>query len=65
MTDAWLRGWKMIAEYLSCSIRTAKRYHWEYGMPIRRAPRNTPIGLKGEIDEWLTRGDNKRRKRSE
>ena len=57
----WLRGWKEIAAYISSSVRTAKRYHYEYGMPIRRGPRNMPIALSPELDAWLIIADEKKR----
>jgi hypothetical protein len=57
MNDGWLYGWKMISGYLNCSIRTAKRYHWHFKMPVRRGPRNQPIALKGEVDQWLIEFD--------
>jgi len=52
----------MISAYLSCSIKTAKRYHKRWGMPIRRAPGNMPIALKDELNEWLTLADEKKKR---
>ncbi|HET7186483.1 MAG TPA: hypothetical protein VFI82_17510 [Terriglobales bacterium] len=50
-----LHGWKEIANYLRCGVRTVQR--WErFGCPIRRPagrPRSTVIASSEEIDQWL------------
>ena len=49
----WLTGWKAIANYIDTSVKTAKKYHKKYGMPVRRGPTNKPIALQEELDQWL------------
>jgi len=44
--DGWIVGWQKIAAYIGKTVKTAKRYHKLYGMPARRDPGNTAIGLK-------------------
>lgn len=56
MTDAWLTGWKEIATYIGCSIRTAKRYHYDHNMPVHRKL-GKPRATKIQLDEWLQRVD--------
>ena len=53
MIDGWLTGWKRIAAYIDKSIKTAKRYHKNYHMPIHRGPGNIPHGLPLELDIWI------------
>ena len=53
-----LDGWKQIADYLNCHVRTAQRWEKERGLPIHRhlhAQLGTVFALKSEIDGWLTR----------
>jgi hypothetical protein len=53
-----LNGWKEIADYLHCGVRTVQRWE-ETGLPIRRentkGGRKGVIALRGEIDAWLRR----------
>lgn len=53
-----LTGWKEIANYLRCGVRTAQR--WEkYGLPvIRRLPGDrAPVHAESsELDTWLRNG---------
>ena len=50
-----LHGWKQIAQYLGCGIRTAQRWESQCGLPVTR-PRNhlrSPVLAKSEIlDTW-------------
>jgi hypothetical protein len=55
--EGWLSGWKAIARYINRSIRTAKRYHYQYGMPVRRLPGKRPVALRFELDSWLVKFD--------
>ena len=55
--SGWLTGWKRIARYIGKSVRTAKRYHYQYGMPVRRGPGKSPIALEYELDSWLVKFD--------
>lgn len=55
--NGWLTGWKAIAEYISRGIRTAKRYHKVYKMPVRRGPGNQPHAIPYELDKWLIEFD--------
>ncbi len=51
-----LTGWKEIAAYLNCSVRTVQRWQ-EDGLPIRRpskGPRSHIVADTQDIDRWLT-----------
>ena len=50
-----LQGWKEIAQYLRCGVRTAQRWA-QQGMPTRRisiGPRSPVIAYSQEIDQWI------------
>ena len=57
--QGWLTGWKPIANYIGRSVKTAKMYAKQYGLPVRRLPSpnpNTmgpPVALAYELDQWL------------
>jgi len=61
MRDGWLTGWKAIARYINRSIRTAKRYHYKYSMPVRRLP-GSVHALPYELDRWLVLFDEIRKR---
>ena len=61
MNGAWLRGWKMISAYMSCSVKTAKKYYKRYHLTVRRGPGGMPIALKDEVDQWLREFDVRRK----
>lgn len=50
-----LHGWKQIAQYLGCGIRTAQRWESQCGLPVTR-PRNhlrSPVLAQSEaLDSW-------------
>jgi CheY-like chemotaxis protein len=52
-----LKGWKDIANYLRCGVRTVQR--WErLGMPVRRPAKHkhsAVVAITKDIDEWLKR----------
>lgn len=52
-----LKGWKDMAKYLGCGIRTVQR--WEkLGMPVRRptkGPRSAVMAITEELAAWLKR----------
>ncbi len=50
---SWLTGWKLIANHINTSVRTAAIYHKCHGMPVHRGPNNKPIALSEELDGWL------------
>ena len=54
MLKGWIRGWRHIAQYLDCSVSTAKRLHYRYYLPILRLPGGTPVLLPPMADMWLT-----------
>jgi len=54
----WLYGWKEIADYIGCHIRTAKMYHYELSMPVYRKI-GKPKALTYELDLWLKKIDEK------
>jgi Tfp pilus assembly protein PilF len=53
-----LQGWNAIAEFLSCDVRTAKRWESERGLPIRRTRRTPGEGranvyaIVPELETW-------------
>lgn len=52
-----LKGWKDIAKYLGCGVRTVQR--WEkLGIPVRRptkGARSAVMAVTDEVDAWLKR----------
>ena len=55
--NGWLVGWQKIAAYIGKTVKTAKRYHKLYGMPVRRDPGSTAVALEYELDRWLIEFD--------
>lgn len=53
-----LQGWNAIAEFLSCDVRTAKRWETERGLPVRRTRRTPGEGRANvyaiihELETW-------------
>lgn len=50
-----LSGWKQIANYMQCSVRTAQRWE-EYGLPVRRpirGGRGQVVAQSADIESWL------------
>ncbi len=51
-----LAGWKAIAGYFACNVRTVRRYEQERGLPVHRAPGKkggTVFAYPSELDTWL------------
>ena len=51
-----LAGWKGIAAYFGCNVRTVRRYEQERGLPVHRAPGKrggTIFARASELDAWL------------
>jgi tetratricopeptide (TPR) repeat protein len=51
-----LAGWKGIASYFGCNVRTVRRYEQERGLPVHRAPGkrgSTIFARASELDAWL------------
>jgi len=51
-----LTGWKGIAGYFGCNVRTARRWEQERGLPAHRAPGKkggTVFAHAAELDAWL------------
>jgi CheY-like chemotaxis protein len=51
-----LKGWKDIAKYLGCGIRTAQRWEALLGLPVRRpsrGPGSAILALTQDVDAWL------------
>jgi len=61
--EGWLSGWEAIARHIGRSVRTAKRYHYLYSMPVRRVPPGSVHALSHEIDLWLVKFDEILRKK--
>ena len=55
--DIRLQGWKEIATYIDCSVRSAQRLEAELGLPVRRPTeernRGTVFAFRAELDNWL------------
>ncbi|HPL10546.1 MAG TPA: hypothetical protein PLQ77_07435 [Smithellaceae bacterium] len=47
-----LTTWKEIAVYLRVSVKTAKRYRKNKGLPVQRDPAGHPTLHKQSADEW-------------
>lgn len=53
-----LRGWKAIAQYMHCGIRSAQRYQ-SIGLPVKRllwGNRARVVADSEEIDRWVHGG---------
>jgi len=48
-----VQGWKAIAAYLGCSVKTAQRWKRK-GLPIHRNAVLGVVGYPSELDAWLT-----------
>lgn len=51
-----LHGWKEIAAYLGCGVRTVQRWEMEVGLPIRRPRGKQPsnvFAIADELDAWM------------
>jgi CheY-like chemotaxis protein len=51
-----LKGWKDIAKYLGCGVRTVQRWEGRLGLPVRRpsrGPRSAVVALTKDLDAWL------------
>ena len=53
--DTRLDTWKLIAQYLGRSSRTAQRWHSEYGLPVRHlgGDASSVFAYTDELDRWL------------
>ena len=63
MENGFIAGWKNIAKHFNCSVRTVKRYFYEFGMPIIRLPGNKPAILPDEVKRWALEFTNLRSKK--
>lgn len=55
-----LRSWKAIAAYLDCSVRSARRWEAEEGLPVHRhmhKAQGTVYAYPEELDAWRQRGE--------
>jgi TolB-like protein len=55
-----LRSWKAIAAYLGCSVRSARRWEVEEGLPVHRQmhkSQGTVYAYADELDAWQKRGE--------
>jgi hypothetical protein len=53
-----LHGWKEIAAYLNCDVRTARRWEKERSLPVHRIPgdgRRAVFAYADELEVWLCR----------
>ncbi len=63
MADETLRGWNAIADFLSCDVRTAKRWEQYRHLPVHRTRRTPGEGranvyaLQLELEAWLASAD--------
>ena len=51
-----LRSWKDIASHLGTCVKTAQRWEWSYGLPVRRlaASKGAMVfALRAELDGWM------------
>jgi hypothetical protein len=56
-TQGWVFQWKAIANYINCSVSTAKRYYYQHDMPVHRTSTGTPVAIIDEVDNWLIEHD--------
>lgn len=57
--SGWLYGWKDIANYVGCDLKTINKYVDEYKLPVHCFPNGKPFAIPSEIDKW---GRNLKRK---
>lgn len=51
--NGWLYGWKEIAEFVGCDMKTVQKYVIETKFPIHRFPgKNKIFAIPSEIDRW-------------
>jgi hypothetical protein len=51
--SGWLYGWKDIAQYIGCDIKTVQKYVTQYKIPVHRIPeKNKMFAIPAEIDDW-------------
>ena len=62
LKEGWLSGWNVISKHVGRSVRTAKRYHYLYHMPVRKLP-GSVHALPYELDRWLIEFDELRKRR--
>ncbi len=58
--DSRLRSWKAIASYLGCSVRTARRWEADEGLPVHRLmhkSQGSVYAYPAELDTWLHRDE--------
>lgn len=58
----WYVGWKEIAKAVGRCEKTVMEYAKKYGLPIRRGPKNNPYCLPHELQDWLIKFDQKKRR---
>ena len=54
-----LESWEEIASYLRRSVRSARRWEKEEGLPVHRGPRSgseSVFAYREELDDWWTKG---------
>lgn len=56
MDDGWLRGWKAIADYMGYSVRSVKKFYYNYRLPVL-CNFGSVKALRSEIDEWVRESD--------
>lgn len=55
-----LNSWKAIARHLGCSVRTARRWEADEGLPVHRHIHRTKASVyayRPEVDAWLRKGE--------
>lgn len=55
-----LNSWKAIARHLGCSVRTARRWEADEGLPVHRHIHRTKASVyayRSELDAWLRKGE--------
>ena len=61
-----ITGWKKIASFFGVSVRTAKRYHSRFSMPVRNWPGGRPWAIPYELIKWgIYFDDIKKKKKAE
>ena len=61
----FLNSWKEVAQYVGRSPRTIQRWEKDLGFPVHRPAgklRSAVIALTAEVDEWIKKTPDARRK---
>lgn len=51
--NGWLFGWKDIANFVGCSVKTIQHYAADEELPVYKIKEEKPAAIKEELNKWL------------